>query len=366
VNAHVITLNSPIEGVVSLPLPTLGRFVNQGSLLLQVDSPNINQGKIDDLKTELASLVARVEACKEHRAKTEALKGLLLTSFNNYKDSMVTRVAHELEEARFEGEAANATLRQRNREESEEQARVRRGLGSQRELNLARFEAEFASKNAARASTAVTRLSDQLESMKKGIFTGPGDSRNDVPYSLQRINELTVQQLDDDARIQENQVRIPALEKQIEDETRRAETQSSYQLKAPIDGIVWRHFVTQESAVGAQSKLLQMIITESVFIDATLNEKYADDARPDDKVMVRLVGADVEMPGKVKYILGADAQADDDTLATLAPRAGSHEVHVIIDLDKAFFGTDDFNQDYVGRRAEVRFPGLRSSVLRLR
>ena len=298
VNAHVITLTSPMEGIVTQSPPPLGRLVTQGSVLLQIDSPMVNQGKIDELKTEVASLVGRVQALKQHRAKTETLKSELLVGLNSYKESMVHRVEHELAEARSEAEAADATLRQRVSEENEEQSLVRRGMASQRELNMTRFTAEIASKNAARASTAVTRLSDQLESMKKGVFTGPGDSRNDVPYSQQEIHELTVQQLDDDARIQENQSRITHLESQIEGETKRSRSKSSYQLKAPIDGIVWRHFVAQDSSVGPQTKLMQLIVTSSVFIDATLNEKYADDISPGDKVMVRLIGGDSRRPGR--------------------------------------------------------------------
>ncbi len=191
VNSHVITLTSPIEGLVTQPPPPLGRLVAQGTELLQIDSPPVDEGKIDDLKTELAILVGRAAALKQHRAKTEALKKELLTGFNNYKDSMVHRVAHELEEAKSEAEAAEAALRQRVSEENEEQVRWRRGLGSMRELNLARFTAEIASKNAARATTAVTRLADQLESMKRGVFTGPGDSRNVVRifFIESRINE---------------------------------------------------------------------------------------------------------------------------------------------------------------------------------
>ena len=366
VNAHVITLTSPIEGVVTVPPPQLGRLVTQGSVLLQIDAPMVDQGKIEELETESATLVGRVGALKQHSAKTEALKNELLISLNNYKDSMVRRVAHELEEARSEAEAADASLRQRASEEAEEQVRSRRGLGSLHELNLARFTAEIASKNAARATTAVTRLADQLESMKRGVFTGPGDSRNDVPYSQQRIHELTVQQLDDDARIQENQARITQLQKQIESETKRAKRRSSYQLKAPVDGIVWRHFVTQDGTVGPQTKLMQIIITSSVFLDATLNEKYADDIRPGDMVAIRLIGADGETPGTVKYILGADVLGEDETLATDAPKASRHEVHVIIQFDKALTGAEDFNQSFVGRRAEVRFPGLTMSVLRMR
>lgn len=68
VNAHVITLTSPIEGVVTMPPPPLGHLVAQGSELLQIDSPLVDAGKIEDLKTELASLAGRVAAVRQHRA----------------------------------------------------------------------------------------------------------------------------------------------------------------------------------------------------------------------------------------------------------------------------------------------------------
>ena len=119
-------------------------------MLLQIDLRWSITSNSTSSKPKWRPLVGRVAALKQHRAKTEALKDELLISFNNYKDSMVQRVAHELDEARSEAEAADATLRQRESEESEEQAISRRGLGSQRELNLARFTAEIASKNAAR------------------------------------------------------------------------------------------------------------------------------------------------------------------------------------------------------------------------
>jgi multidrug resistance efflux pump len=112
VNAQVIALTSPIEGVVTCPPPQIGRLVTQGSVLLEIASPLVDQKHIEELETELATLVERVAASKRHLTKTESLKSELLSSYNNYKDSMVKRVTHELEEARFDAEAADVSLRQ--------------------------------------------------------------------------------------------------------------------------------------------------------------------------------------------------------------------------------------------------------------
>jgi multidrug resistance efflux pump len=366
VNAQVITLVSPIEGVVTQPPPPLGQLVSQGSVLLQIDAPLADLKYLDVLKTEVATAVARVAALSQHRARTEALKHDLEISFNKYKVSMVQRLEHELAEARSEAEAAEATLRQRESEEKEELAISRRSMGSQRELNQARFTSEVASRNAERTRTAVARFTDQLDSLKKGIFTGSSDSRNDVPYSRQRIDDLTVQLVDDEMRFQEEQAKLLRLRQQLETEAGQARQRSSYQLKAPADGIVWRHFVTQNSSVGTQTRLVQILIASSTFVDASLPEKYADDIRPGDKVVVRAMGSDLESPGTVRYLIGEEARVKDDTLAAASPEVGRHEVHVIVDLDQGLSGAIDFNQCFVGRRVEVRFPGITRSVLRVR
>jgi multidrug resistance efflux pump len=367
VNAQVITLSSPIEGVVTLAPPPSGSLVAQGSLLLQIDSPVPDEKHLDELKTELKTLTERVAALKQHLAQIETLKRELLTSFDKYKDSMITRIADELAEAKSEGQAAEAELRLRDFEVAREEALDRRGFGRPNELKETRFAAEVTDKKVARCRAAVARLSHQIESIKNGVFTGPGDSRNDVPYSRQRAHELTVQQLDDEAAIREHQARLGRLEEQIASEAERLRQQSSHQLTAPVDGIVWRPFVAAGCSVGPQTELLQIVDTSTIFIDAKLNEKYADDVRPGDKVVVRLTGSDIEVPGTVRQVVGEVLSAEDRTRAVEAVKTTTgHYVHVIVDFDKTAAGASEFNQCLIGRRAEVRFPELARSLFRPR
>jgi multidrug resistance efflux pump len=366
VNAELITLTSPIEGLVTQAPPSAGEFVTQGSVLVQVLAPQDHDKHLDELNSEAATVLARVVALKEHRSRAESLKHELANGFRKYKDSMVQRLTHELAEARSEAEAAEARLRQRESEEREELAIARRSMSSQRELNEARITTEVARRNLERSRTAVARLSDQLESMKDGVFTGPGDSRNDVPYSRQKIDDLTVQQLDDEERIQEEEARLAQLQRRIQTESSRVRQQSSYQLKAPSDGIIWRSYVTRDSSVAPQTSLVQILIASSSFVDASLPEKFADEIRPGDKVTIRLMGSSVEVPGTVKYLISEDARVKDDTLAARTPELSRNEVHVIIDPCGGFSRDPEFNQYFVGRRAAVCFPGITRSVLHAR
>jgi multidrug resistance efflux pump len=366
VNARVVTLSSPIEGVVTTAPPATGKQVARGALLLQVDSPLVDEKHVEDLQTEMATLFERVAALKKHLARIEALKAELSVSFDNYKNSMVTKVAHELEEAKAEEEAAAAALRQKVFEEGREFALLNRGFGRPPELTAARYAAEVAAKQAARARASVARLTHQLESIKCVVFIGPGDSRNDVPYSRQRVDELAVQQLDDEAKIQEHEARLAQLERQVGSESSRSRQRSSYQLTAPVDGIVWRRFVAEGSSVGPQTELLQILDTSTLFVDARLSEKYADDVRPGNKVVVRLTGSAIEVSGTIRHVLGEGVPQEDHTRAAELPKPSGHEIHVIVDFDKAAAGAGEFNQCLVGRRVEVHFPDVARSRFRLR
>lgn len=366
VNAEVITLTSPIEGMVTLPPPPLGQFVSEGSVLLQIDAPEPSRQNLEELEAEAATVAARLAAFQARQARTEALKLELECSFKKYQESMTRKLMHELDEARAKAQAAEAMFQQRKSEESEEIAIARRAMASQRELTQARSTSEIALRNFERARSAVERLSDQIESMKAGVFTGPGDSRNDVPYSRQKIDELRVQQLDDDVHIREEEAKLVQVRRRIKAESARVQQKTSYQLKAPCDGIVWRHYVMKDSSIGYQTKLVQLLVASSVFVDASLPEKFADDVRPGDKVVVRPIGSAAEAPGTVRCLIGEDARVKDDTLAAMTQEVGRRELHVIVDLDQGLSGSLDFNQCFVGRRVEVRFPGITRSVLGIR
>jgi multidrug resistance efflux pump len=366
VNAQLITLTSPIEGVATLAPPAVGQQVARGGLLLRIAAPLPDQKHVEELEAEKATLTERVAALQQHAAKIQSLKNELSVSFENYKSSLVREVADELEEARSEAEAAEAIRRQKEFEQEREQALVRRGFGRPPELNAARYAAEVAVNNAARARAGVSRLTHQLESIQRGVFTGPGDSRNDVPYSRQRAHELLVQQLDDEAKIQEHQMRIAQIEQQIVSETSRIEKRTSQEVRAPVDGIIGRLFVAAGSSVGPQSELLQVLDASTVFIDARLSENYADDVRPGNAVRVRLIGPNIEVGGTIRHVLGDAVPGDDRTTVAASPVSTAHEVHVIVDFDKAAAGAGQFNQFLVGRRVEVRFPGVARSHFGMR
>src|SRR5262249_18455298 len=155
---------------------------------------------------------------------------------------------------------------------------------------------------------------------------GLGDGRNDVPYSMQRAHEIAIYQHDLDAKTQEHTVRYNQVRKQVRIEQQRLERQSRFQVRAPIDGIVWRRAVDSGSTVTRQTDLLQLLDASDIFVDALVNERYFGAAQPGDEVVIRLIGSHQEVPGIVKEVLGQVVLGEDRSFAAEALHPGAHEI----------------------------------------
>jgi multidrug resistance efflux pump len=356
VNAHIMTLYSPIEGTIATPPPAVGKAVGADSYLVEITDPRVDNSRREELKTEAASLEQRVAALKKQYEVLETLKNKLADSARRYQEALIRRLEKQVEEAKSAAAAADAFLQQR-RFKQDQISRLygERGGVSQSDIVTAKLAAEAAQKKVNQARLAVRRLTDELESVRKGNFAGPGDGRNDVPYSMQRMHEIAIRQQDIQAKIQEFEARSAQAQQQLRIEGERVDRKSRCYLKAPIDGIVWRRPLASGGTVTLQKPVLELLDSSDIFVDALVSEKHFGDIRPGDKVVIKLIGSHAEVPGTVRDVLGKVALADDKTLAAEVPKLGKHEIHVIVTFDDGPPRSDNFHPYHIGQPVEVRF-----------
>jgi multidrug resistance efflux pump len=366
VEARIMTLYSPIEGTIATPPPAVGKAVTSGAYLVEITNPRVDNSRREELKTEAASLDERVAALKKQHEVLQTLKDKLADSARRYQAAAVRRLEKQIGEAKSTAAAADAFLQQRRYKKDQVSKLYREGGGvSQTEIVTARLAAESAQNKADQAHSAVSRLSDELESVRQGNFIGPGDGRNDVPYSVQRMHEIDIRQKDIQAKIQEFAARNSQVQKQLRIEGERVEQQGRCYLKAPIDGIVWRRPVLSGGAATRQTPVVELLDTSDIFVDALVSEKHFGDIRPGDKVVVKLIGSHAEVAGTVRDVLGKVALAYDPTLAAEVPKLGKHEIHVIVTFDDGPPRTDNFHPYHIGQPVEVRFTSSASFLRQL-
>jgi multidrug resistance efflux pump len=356
VNARIMMLHSPIEGTIATPPPAVGKAVGAESYLVESNNPLVDNSRREQLKTETASLDERVAALKKQHELLEELKSKLAESARRYQEATIRRLEKQVEEAKSMTSAADAFLQQRKykNEQLSKLYRERKGI-SQAEVVTARLAAEAAQNKADQAHLTVRRLADEVESIRKGNYIGPGDGRNDVPYSMQRIHEIAIRQQDIQAKNQEFAARGAQVQKQLRIEDKRVERQSCCRLKAPIDGIVWRRPLANGSTVTRQTLVLELLDASDIFVDALISERHFGDVHPGDKVVIKLIGSHAEVVATVRDVLGKVALTNDLTLAAEVPKLGKHEIHVIVTFDDGPPRSDNFHPYHIGQPVEVRF-----------
>ena len=138
----------------------------------------------------------------------------------------------QLEERRHEFQKASiqnltteiAIRRQRISTAAAQQQAAEADLSRKQRLGLTGTVAEVAVEQARAASITaqnegiiakaeLERLSQQLDAVKRGIFIGEG--RNDVPYSQQRIDEVTIQLAELQFRERDLKARIAQTEQAV-------------------------------------------------------------------------------------------------------------------------------------------------------
>ena len=191
VNAPVISLRSPIDGTLQFHGPTTsGARADAAEPLFDVVNPLADEGGLDSLKDELALLKARTAGFRQQLQGLSDLRENLSASARKYQEARLRTLELECEGAKAGLEIAralenSATLR------TEQVARLQ---GSSTVSNLdggaTQFAALAAHHNALQAQKAVENFEEQIRCLRGGVQVGPGDGRNNLPYSTQRLHEI--------------------------------------------------------------------------------------------------------------------------------------------------------------------------------
>jgi multidrug resistance efflux pump len=355
VNARIRSLHSTIEGIVTTQPPSVGKAVPAGSLLLTIENSLVDDSHSEELKTEATSLAERVVALKAQKIELENLKGKLTENARNYHEAAIRRLERQVEEAKSMAVAAEALAKQRDYKK-DQTTRLAGGQSvSQLEMITASLAREAAKSKAAQATLTVQRLTEELQAVRDGSFTGFVDGRNDVPYSEQRAHEIDILQREITVKVQEHSARHAQIEKQLQIERERLKRQGRFQLRAPIDGVVWRQPVSKGTPITRETELLQLLDASEIFVDALVNGKYFGAIHPGDPVVITFVGSHEEVPGTVKDVLGQVGLGDERSLAAVVPKPAKQEIHVLVSFATDPAAADHFQSYHIGRPVQVRF-----------
>ena len=359
VSAPVISITSPIEGILKDAPPIMGTELKAGDVIGVVENLRFDRWRLDDMATEMKGITEKTEAMKQEKEKLEDIKAELAKSFQNYIGSLEERLKIDIQRAKEYLKERGDTISESKAEYLRKSKLYRKGVVAENQADSAFFKAERATKSAEQTKLDIERLQAQLKSLQQGIFINM-DGRTEVAYQKQRIDDISMRQHDLDSKIKEATIREEALKKSVMLEEARFKKMSEATITAPFNGVAWRVFSSKGIHVDTTRPILEMVDCSNVFVDTSIHERYFNKVKPGDSATVRLVGDKRVLKGKIQSVRGGSlSESSTAFLAGATQILRPHEIQVMIKIDEKDVESSKADFCYMGRTGEVSFDNMK-------
>ena len=353
INAELLRVTAPIAGRLTQDLPRKGEFVAQPEKVTLIDSMAPDRRHLLDIERQYASSKQNAELARKQLEEIAAIDGELDKRIKAYRDGMISRLSHEVEEADAEKNGCLAEVRQRIDVGSRMKALVEAGTASEIRTAEALAIQEATSTRCHMAEARLQRLGVELRAAQDGVFLT--DGANDVPYSQQQRDHLILRRQDLQTLLLQETRRIAQLTDEIAEEQNRLVRVDHYDLTLPPSHVVWSVAASPGSAVIEGQTLLDLADCGHRFVAVELPERDFEQIKAGDRTAVRLIGGNDWIEGTVRQVRGSAARADDRLLAAQVPTPNPGNITVEVSLERSVTPADGNGFCDIGRMAEVRF-----------
>lgn len=353
VNARFAVVSAPIEGVVSDTPPKVGTALSEDSELFKISNDRIARTAEAQLDADLGAARERLKALEAQLGLLASLRAELAARLGDYQRASLQSIQQEIIIRQQRISTAQANRVSAEADLSRKQTLGVSGVVANSSVEAARAAAIASGNEGTIAKAELDRLHQQLDALKRGTFVGEG--RNDVPYSQQRGDEVTIQLANVEAQGKIERARVQLLERQLMIERSRNDRLSSASIRLPFRGVIWRNNVVGGSNVVVGNELTRLLDCRDLFVDILLDEVDYDEITPGDPAEVRLLGTSEVIAGRVISVRGSSAAVEEVTLAAMPPKSRGKNARIRVSLDQNPMHTDYENFCHVGRTVQVRF-----------
>ena len=363
INAPVMVIRSPVEGVVEEYALDTGFAVSQGQPIVAFREAGTDLTQQADLQARLLVSEAAAQAVTNRIADVETLLARLVRRQDAYATWHTAILEREV--AQLEAQVRAAQVRLDAFDEQADRLAVlsARGMVSDSDVTEANTQAHIAQERVHELEAALDAQRLKLRAMEEGILAGT-DGTN-TPYTLQRQDEIGLEL----ARLRDERsdhlAEAQALREQLAVERDTYERQNRISLASPVTGVVWRSASLAGRPVLPGDEVVEILDCSARFLEAYLPERLIGTVSLGDLAQVRLTGDDRVFHAPVISVLGHGARFDHTELAAQDNTPKTGKMRVLIELGRRQLGFDPNRFCHVGRTAQVSLPRDFSGVERM-
>lgn len=364
VNAPVISIKAPFDGVVVQPSADLSAPVQHGEQLLQLVADRVDRTLLGDLVARRAISSGELAGIETQRARLHALRDRLRDRKSRYVAEISEWLAARSDEADARAGAARIRLDQLTEEMQRHQRLAAKGSLSAVALTDAKADADTA--RLALASALAQHRSVRLAARAVHADVAIDGTADGLGQILQRLDELEIWLAETEQKRTALTAKVTALDSQIATLRHRSEAREVFAPTAQSFGVLWKTSPPQGTPVLVGDELMRVLDCGRRFIEVAIPERHFERIKPASPAVVRLKGGDVWLTGQVEAVRGAGGRYDRPALAADVPRMDDSQLSVLVRLPPVDVSRPDVARGFcdVGRTADVRFEKSRGDLTR--
>jgi len=304
VNAPILLIQSPIDGVVVSDQLAAGETVDPGAKLFVIKNDRLDTGNIDRVRSELeqaeaqiAGLHTQIDGYKQLRQSLEERLRAHLASNDSYltlKSQEAAALLRKAEDAR--DQAARDNVRQ--------QKLAGKGVDSAQSFESAQTRHQQSASEVFALQAALNRTKAELEASRQGVLL---DGYSGAPYAQQRLDEVSLRLAEAAASHEREEKRKEALQRQLTNEQETVRKLSDATILAPSLCLVQSVRVAKGSDVVKGTILCELVDCSKSYVEATVPERGFDNVHIGAPAQVYLYGNTNPIPGIILSVRGAGA-----------------------------------------------------------
>lgn len=355
VSARQFTVTSPIAGMIKQGPPLFGTELHKGETIVVVENPTIDRVKLEQLTIEESADSERVAALTQEKENLKKLKEQIGLSKDMYFNSLKERTSLELKKSEQRQRELLATLYEKRTEWKRKEHLVTGGYVSRSVYDNAKYDYDRSAQAVDQSESEIKNLIAKMSALNEGVYVN-SDGRTDAPYQIQRYDEISIREADIESKIREFKIKSESIRATRISEEKRLNELSKRVVESPVNGAIWRVFVSQGSFVDINMPIIEMIDCGHVYVDVSLPERLFEKIKPGQKARIRLSGSSVTIMGEVASVRGG--AVDPKTagyMVGLTQINRQREMEVLVKINEEDLKQEKGDFCHVGRTGEVTF-----------
>lgn len=350
-----VVLRAQISGQVAGLLPSVGTLVKQGDVVVVVQASASDARGTRAAQADRQEVEAKISALDLEHDQLVALQRGLAIEVGEYNSAMVDTVKAQIVAAQAAIEVAQSDYQVAHQEA--DRARRMTNTGGMGQSDIDRRLGDEASTERRLEGVRAEHAQLTVEINAFGLGINPLDGQNNVPYSRQRLDEISIKLADITNQRSALVARDKGLQNEIARENDWLMSQARSESVAAGPSVIWRRPVAVGTDVSKGDVLVELVDCSDMFVNARIPADKASVIALGDEVDVVIAGYDSAVPGKVRIVrsLAATDPHGSDASGLQAPGV-ERWAEVEIAVSRGNLVNSGGNFCGIGSGARVRFP----------